>query len=167
MLTLTSGTMRQITRMLLQRFLTTAFICCILSIDTVAAAPMDEGISAYLKGNYKKALAIWEPLATQGNAEAQYWLGSLYFNGQGGVLQDYKIAMKLAHQSATQGLASAQFVLGHMYVDGEGTGQDFQEAVKWFRLAAEQGHEAARKILKTPKMIEAAKSLDPPQDQPE
>ena len=96
--------MHRNSKMLLQRCLTTAFICSILSIGNLAAAPMDEGISAYLKGNYKKSLAIWEPLATQGNAEAQYWLGSLYFNGQGGVLQDYKMAMKLALQSATQGI---------------------------------------------------------------
>lgn len=96
MSTTTSAIMRRNSKMLLQRCLTTAFICSILSIGNLAAAPMDEGISAYLKGNYKKSLAIWEPLAAQGNAEAQYWLGSLYFNGQGGVLQDYKVAMKLA-----------------------------------------------------------------------
>ncbi|MCX7184082.1 MAG: tetratricopeptide repeat protein [Nitrosospira sp.] len=167
MFTLTYDSMRHNITLALRRWLTAAGTCCLLGAGIATAAPIDDGIAAYLKGNHKQALAIWEPLAAQGNAEAQYWLGSIYFNGQGGMLQDYKVAMKWVHQAATQGHAGAQFTLGHMYAAGEGAEQDYQEAVKWFRLAAAQGHEAARKILKDPKMVEAAKSLDPPPAQPE
>ncbi len=167
MVALTHGIMRHNIIMTLRRWLTAACMCCLLGVGTATAAPIDDGIAAYLKANYTQALAIWEPLAAQGNAEAQYWLGSMYFNGLGSILQDYKAAMKWVHQAAVQGHASAQFVLGHMYAAGEGAEQDYQEAVKWFRLAAAQGHEAARKILKDPKMVEAAKNLDTPQAQPE
>jgi TPR repeat protein len=38
----------------------------------------------------------------------------------------------------------AQNNLGAMYADGEGVRQDFTEAVKWWRLAADQGHAGAQ-----------------------
>ena len=37
----------------------------------------------------------------------------------------------------------AQFNLGTLYVKGQGVPQDYAEAVKWFRLAANQGHAGA------------------------
>jgi TPR repeat protein len=36
--------------------------------------------------------------------------------------------------------AEAQTNLGFMYSTGRGVAQNFTEAVKWYRLAAEQGH---------------------------
>ena len=165
MFTHTHDVMHHNITMTFQRWITAACMCCMLGVGAATAAPIDDGIAAYLKGNYKQALMIWEPLAAQGNAEAQYWLGSMYFNGQGGVLQDYKEAVKWVRLAAAQGHVDAQFVLGHMYADGEGVEQDYQEAVKWFRLAAAQGHEAAKKALKNPKMVEAAKNLDTMQAQ--
>ena len=45
---------------------------------------------------------------------------------------------------AESGLAKAQLNLGVMYAKGEGVEQDFKEAVKWSRLAAEQGHAKAQ-----------------------
>jgi|TARA_B100000959_G_scaffold58018_1_gene60761 hypothetical protein len=38
--------------------------------------------------------------------------------------------------------------LGAIYKDGDGVKQDDKEALKWFRLAAEQGNAEARKIIK-------------------
>ena len=38
----------------------------------------------------------------------------------------------------------AQYNLGLMYDNGEGVPQDYAEAVKWYRLAAEQGHAKAQ-----------------------
>ena len=40
---------------------------------------------------------------------------------------------------AEQGDAQAQFTLGAMYYNGRGVPQDYKQAVKWYRLAAEQG----------------------------
>ena len=40
--------------------------------------------------------------------------------------------------------AGAQFNLGVMYANGEGVLKDEAEAVRWYRLAAEQGHAAAQ-----------------------
>jgi TPR repeat protein len=41
---------------------------------------------------------------------------------------------------ADQGDADAQFNLGVMYDRGDGIPQDYAEAAKWHRLAAEQGN---------------------------
>ena len=40
-----------------------------------------------------------------------------------------------------------QNLLGNYYYHGSGVGQDYAEAVKWYRKAAEQGNEAAKKRL--------------------
>jgi TPR repeat protein len=42
---------------------------------------------------------------------------------------------------AHMGVASSQARLGFAYATGQGAGQNDIEAVRWFRLAAEQGHE--------------------------
>ena len=59
------------------------------------------------------------PLAKQGYAKAQYYLGVMYDNGFG-VPQDYRIAVKWYSFAAQQGLAGAQYNLGVMYNKGEG-----------------------------------------------
>ena len=38
-----------------------------------------------------------------------------------------------------QGDATAQFNLGMLYENGEGLAQDYAEAVRWYRKAADQG----------------------------
>ncbi|WP_275967705.1 MULTISPECIES: tetratricopeptide repeat protein [unclassified Gammaproteobacteria] len=43
--------------------------------------------------------------------------------------------------------AGAQFILGMMYEHGKGVDPDDKEAVKWYRMAAEQGHPGAQKNL--------------------
>ena len=47
-----------------------------------AAAPawadFDDGWAAYEAGDYATALKEFRPLAEQGDAEAQYWLGLMY-----------------------------------------------------------------------------------------
>ena len=54
--------------------------------------------------------------------------------------KDYKTALREWRPLAEQGLdLVAQFNLGQMYRKGEGVPQDDQTAVKWYRLAAEQG----------------------------
>lgn len=50
-------------------------------------------------------------------------------------------------QKAEAGDASAQYELGDRYTSAEGVSQNFVEAAKWFRLAAEQGHARAQHRL--------------------
>ena len=50
-------------------------------------------------------------------------------------------------QLAERENAQAQFNLGMMYENGQGVRQDDAEAVKWYRLAAEQGYAPAQSNL--------------------
>jgi TPR repeat protein len=50
---------------------------------------------------------------------------------------DYATAQRLLRPLAEQGNGRAQFSLGAMYDRGQGVAQDYKEAAKWYRLAAE------------------------------
>ena len=60
---------------------------------------------------------------------------------------DHREVLILCRPLAEQGVAHAQNVLGEIYMYGEGIPKDFDEAAKWFRLAAEQHHRRAQFIL--------------------
>jgi hypothetical protein len=71
------------------------------------SADFQKGYDAYQSGDYATALREWQPLAEQGNADAQYELGWMYRSGKG-VPQDYKTAFKWYTLAAEQGHAAAQ-----------------------------------------------------------
>ena len=54
--------------------------------------------------------------------------------------------------AAAQGDAYAQYNLGGMYANGKGVTQDYKEAIKWYRLAADQGNADAKEAL--PRLID-------------
>ena len=45
--------------------------------------------------------------------------------------------------AAERGSVRAQLALGNIYGSGKGADQDYEEAMRWFRKAAEQGSTAA------------------------
>ena len=49
------------------------------------------------------------------------------------------LGSQVVETAAPQGSADGQLSLGASYQDGEGVAQNFAEAMKWFRRAAEQG----------------------------
>ena len=106
--------------------------------SVVFADDWNDGVDAYKRQDYKTAYKLWLPLAEQGNATAQFNLGSMYSNGLG-VPQDYKEAVRLYRLSAEQGDAKAQLNLGLMYVNGEGVPQDYVSAHMWMNLSGSQG----------------------------
>ena len=112
------------------------------------SADLQKGATAYKNGDYATALREWTPLAEQGDADAQYNLGTMYGKGQG-VPQDDKTALKWSSLAAGQGNADAQYNLGLRYYHGQGIPQDYKTAVKWFRLAAKQGDADAQSNLGT------------------
>ena len=58
-----------------------------------AAGPIEEAKSAHDRGNYALAVLLSRSLAEQGNARAQFYLGVMYWMGQG-VPQDYQESLK-------------------------------------------------------------------------
>jgi hypothetical protein len=102
---------------------------------------LQQGTAAYETGDYNEAFRLLQPLAEQGNAQAQSILGWLYENGEG-VTQDDKQALEWYQKAANQGFAEAQYNLGNMYHD-----KDNEQAVFWYKKAAQQGDIGAQFTL--------------------
>ena len=96
------------------------------------------GMDAYERGDYVAAYKTWQPLAQQGNVDAQCMLGVLYISGWG-IPQNSVEAARWFRRAGKQGDVTAQSFLGDMYDNGEGVPQDNVEATRWYRKAAEQG----------------------------
>jgi TPR repeat protein len=111
-----------------------------------AAGPFEDGLAAYKRGDYAAAMNYWFPLAVQGNAYAEFYLGGMYQDGQG-VPQDYAQAAAWYRKAAEQGNDFAQFKLGDMYRKGQGEPRDNAQAIIWYRKAAEQANEFAQTAL--------------------
>ena len=62
-------------------------------------------------------------LAKEGNADAQYAVGSMYLTGEG-VEQNYVAAFGWISKAANQGVIDAQHDLALMYKHGDGVEQD-------------------------------------------
>lgn len=107
-----------------------------------AQAGLAEGIAACEQYEGVRAQAELQPLARQGHAEAQYWLGRVFYYPEMGV-QDYRVSAGWFLQAARQGHAAAQYKLGGMYFMGRGVPQDDRQAVRWWLAAARQGHDEA------------------------
>ena len=107
-----------------------------------AWADFQAGMDAKNRGDFAKALREWQPLAEQGDAGAQFYLGMLHENGDG-VPEDYGKAREWYEKSAAQGNANAQFYLGLMCAFGRGTSLDLVQAHMWYSLAAGNGHARA------------------------
>jgi len=114
----------------------------------VLAGPFEDGKAAYERGDYVTALRLWRPLAEQGNALAQYYLGEMYEFGKGVSQNDAKAVTwfrKAAYSD--QDLSPAQYNLGVAYHEGKGVLQDYAKAVAWFRFAAEKDYVPAQYSL--------------------
>jgi TPR repeat protein len=101
------------------------------------------GYDAYTVGDYAMAYSNFLPLAEQGNARAQNYLGLMFEDGRG-VPQGDAEAVRWYRLAADQGNAWAQNNLGVMYRTGRGVPQDDAEALRWYRLAADQGNAGAQ-----------------------
>lgn len=106
------------------------------------------GQQAYKCGDYATALREFRTLANQGNTAAQFFLGTMYRNGDG-VSASGEEAARWIRLAAEQAMADAQFSFGVLYDDGEGVAQDSFEAARWYRLAAQQGCASAQFNLGT------------------
>lgn len=62
------------------------------------------------------------------------WFEDSFAEHQAG---NYQKKFEIVRKAADQGDASAQYNLGVMYVNGEGVTQDYKQAAKWYRKAAE------------------------------
>ncbi len=126
------------------RLRTLLALLTLLGLTTPALAEsVAEGRQALDQEKYEQALAIFQPLAEAGDPEAQFFLGSMYFAGQG-VPRDHAKEAKWMQRAADQGFGWAQNMLGRMYSTGRGVEQDDTQAYMWFSLAAAERTPTAR-----------------------
>ncbi len=93
--------------------------------------------------------------AADGDVDAQYNLGIIYYHGEG-VPKDFEQALIWFQKAAEQDDADAQYNLGFMYGRGEGVEKSHGRSLEWFRKASELGHSGAQEILA--KMVKKAES---------
>lgn len=87
-------------------------------------------------------------LARKGFSLALYSLGVLFSTVGDGRPEQPQIAAVWWIKAANKGNDLAQNQLGKCYRDGYGVQQDFQQATRWFELAARQGYLGAKIELK-------------------
>jgi TPR repeat protein len=102
-------------------------------------------VTAYGKGDYKTAYVAYSKLAKEGDRDAQFTLGLMYFEGTGPD-KDFAEAVRWYLRAANQGQVMAQNNLGAMYMDGKGVAQDFVESAFWLTLVANAGDPHAKQL---------------------
>ncbi len=119
--------------------ITTMFmLTSIVGTAVAVAEPYKDALAAWRRGEYAIAYRIWEPLAHQGDPEAQFYLGYMNEYGQGVTRNDVE-AIGWYRMAADQDDAVAQFRLGDLYSSGQGSPPNASQAAQWYRLAADQG----------------------------
>ena len=114
---------------------------------SAAQAQFDEGVVAYLTGDYDKAFNTMQSLSEVSNhGLAQYYLGMMYLRGQGAE-QDDKSAGQWFRRAAKNHIPQAQYKLGQLYMQGRGVPQDYEFAYAWFRTSASLQHEKANSAV--------------------
>jgi hypothetical protein len=93
-----------------------------------------------------EAARVCRVSAEQGDAKAQYGLGTLYYDGKG-VPKNYAEALRWYRKAAEQGNANGQNGVGYMYAFSQGVPLDRAEADRWYHKAAGQGNEYAQQAL--------------------
>lgn len=98
--------------------------------------------------DYKAALSLYLKAAAQGDAEAQYIAGGMFFKGMG-TGADYARAFRLLHEAAQNGKSTVESekILAQSFLLGQEVPKNYEEAVRWFSKAAEGGDSEAQNEL--------------------
>ena len=118
-------------------------IALLLAVQSASAMDFWTGSAYYLRGDFEAAMLEWRPLAEEGDAQAQYYVGLMYARGEG-VPEDNLQAAHWFRKSAEQGNPQSQYHLGTLYANGKGVPEDDRQAVHWLGEAARQGDARAQ-----------------------
>lgn len=118
----------------------------VLTFATAHGANLDKARDAYRSKDYLASAKLFEEFAQQGDAEAQYRVGSQYDLGEG-VPANLNEALKWYRLSAKQNFAKAQTRLGQVYQLGRGVPKDVKVAAEWYRKAAHRNDPEAQQAL--------------------
>ena len=121
-----------------------------LTASAALAAPASggksvrDGIAAWQRSDYPAAVAIWLPLAQNGDADAAFNLGQAYRLGRG-VPVDLAKAQSWLEKAARAGHLDAQTTLGLLLFDSGSR----DAAMGWLEKAAERGEPRAMLVYGT------------------
>lgn len=132
----------------------------LLGAETIRAADIDETVirlkveayrNYYGKGrplNRMRALQLYRQAAARGDAEAQFIVGGMLYQGQG-IDPDRRNGFKWLLKAAEQGNSSPESlnIIGGHYLRGQFVPQNYLEAKKWLTKAAAQGNISAQNDL--------------------
>jgi TPR repeat protein len=128
---------------------TSAVDACKRAAETETSPEINYGYGRSLMKaeQYAQARQRLQLAADKGYANAVAQLGWLHEYGKLGD-KDLKRAMTYYHRSAQAGSSVGQAYLGYVYFHGRpGVARDYQQALYWNTLAAQQGHGAAQNML--------------------
>ena len=145
------------------------YLVCFLVLLGInsARADFNDGVVAYLMGDYEKAYNTMISLAKTDEKDglAQYYIGMMYLKGQG-VAQDYHEASEWLRKASENRLPQAQYKLANLYTIGEGVPKDYEFAYLWYSAGAAHNHalsinavEKAKARLSENELKEAQKQL--------
>lgn len=100
----------------------------------IFALALAAGLAAPAWADRAKAV---QTLAEQGDAKAQFALGTMYRDGRG-VAKDYAEALRWWRKAAESGLVDAQFALGNIYAGNAGIPRNNVLAYMWYSIATAQ-----------------------------
>lgn len=109
-----------------------------------ALADVREGVEAWGRADYKKAIAEWRPAANAGDADAQFNLAQAYTLGRG-VPTDIPVAESWFRKAALQGHVAAQAKYGLILFDQHKP----NDAAPWLEKAALRGEPRAQLVYGT------------------
>lgn len=95
----------------------------------------------------QKSAEHWFNRAVQkGNADGHCGLGDLHYYGVAGHRQSYKRAAEAYRKGVEKGMASCQFNLGFLHEQGQGMRKNRREAIRLYRLAADNDSRAVDQL---------------------
>ena len=116
------------------------------SAQPLAGGPLEIAEQAFRHDDDKAAVVLFDKLAAEGNANAQYWLAHMTELGLGAP-RDPARAIDLYKKAAAQDMAAAQLRLGEIYLHGNLALPDFVQAESYLEKAAYHGSTQAAMLL--------------------
>ena len=108
-----------------------------LALSSPAFATLREAMDALNERDYTFAAEEFTRLAEkEGDADARYYLGRMYEQGQGFEPDPFK-AMEIYRKAAGEGSEKAQLKIGNAYYTGQGEDKSYKDAFFWYSKAAE------------------------------
>lgn len=101
-----------------------------------------KGNKYFAKGKYEKAFKYFVLAADEGNRDAMFDVGTMYWKGVG-VKQDYKKAIEYLKKLSDEGFARASLITGEILA----ATRDETEATKYYEIAVKQGSKVAKERL--------------------